>query len=170
MSDQFETRSVIGDPEYRYDERPPQLSAPIGESAGFKAEGGVTRLSIRDRIAACAPYAAEIVKIPEWDVEIEVRSMALGERNEMLQRASEGEGDTNIQSVYPEMVVRCSYDPETGERVFSQDDVEFINTRRADLVDKLALAAMKLSGMDEDSVDEEAKKSSETEVSESSSS
>lgn len=158
MSEQFVTETL-------------QVSSPAGETDGFKAPGGSLRRSIRDRIASVAPYTAELVTIHEWDdVQIEVRSLSLGARNDMLARAAETEGDADLRIIYPEMVMLCSYDPETGDRVFADDDLEFINSRPANLVDKLAVPAMRLSGMNESSVEEAGKESSGTEASDSASS
>lgn len=147
---------------------PAQRVAPPAETEGYKAPGGVVRRSIRDRIAAVAPYTSRLVTVEEWDgVQVEVRSLSLGERNAMLAKAAEGEdgGNTDISTIYPEMVMRCTFDPETGEKVFNEEDEAFINSRPANLVDKLAMPAMELSGMkdSEKAVDDAAKKSSETE-------
>lgn len=147
----------------------PQQASPVAETGGFKAPGGGLRPSIRDRIAAVAPYTSRMVTVAEWDnVIVEIRSLSLGERNAMLAKAAEGEdgGNTDISTIYPEMVMRCTFDPETGEKVFNSDEDEaFINSRPANLVDKLAMPAMELSGMkdSEKAVDDAAKKSSETE-------
>lgn len=144
---------------------PAQVTSPAGETDGYKAPGGSLRLSIRDRIAAVAPYSSKLVPVEEWGIEAEIRSLSLGERNEMLNKAAGDDGDADIRSIYPEMVVRCTFDPETGERVFGDDDIAFINSRPANLVDKLAVPAMELSGMADDAVEDEAKKSSKTEPS-----
>lgn len=145
----------------------PQVTSPAPETQGYQGPGGTLRLSIRDRIAAIAPYSKEIVTVEEWGgVQIEVRSLSLGARNDMLARAAESEGgDADLRVIYPEMVLLCCYDPATGERVFADDDLEFINSRPANIVDKLAHPAMRLSGMSESAVDEASKASSETETS-----
>lgn len=140
---------------------------PVSETGGYKAPGGEVRRSIRDRIAAIAPYTKKLVTVEAWDnVVVEVRSLSLGERNQMLQKAAEDEGaGADISTIYPEMVMRCTYDPDTGEKVFNDDDEAFINSRPANLVDELAIPALELSGMKDSNqaVDDAAKKSSETE-------
>lgn len=139
---------------------------PAAETSGYLAKGGEVRQSIRDRIAAVAPYTAMLVTVEEWDnVQVEVRSLSLGERNAMLAKAADNGGaGADISTIYPEMVMRCTFDPETGEKIFGDDDEGFINSRPANLVDKLAMPAMELSGMkdSEKAVDDAAKKSSET--------
>ncbi|WP_411721495.1 hypothetical protein [Mycetocola sp.] len=137
-----------------------------GETDGHRAAGGALRPSIRDRIAAARPYASEVVDFPLWDVKIEVRSISLGLRNEMLASVIDPETkEADVKRLYPELIIRTSFDPETGERVFSDDDLAFINGLDAGSGDKLAKPALKLSGMTDDAKDEEAGKSSETETS-----
>lgn len=136
-----------------------------GEPTGYLAPGGAQRPSVRDRIKAMKPYSAETVHVAEWEADVELRSLSLGERNEILQEARQGDSDMDISVLYPQIIVKCSYDPETGTRLFEDDEIAFINSLPANLMDKLAVPAMKLSGMSGDPVDESAKKSSETEVS-----
>lgn len=139
-----------------------QLSQPVaGEPTGHLAAGGAVRTSIRDRIASHAAYKSKLVHIEEWGVDIELRSMSLGERNGMITKAKgdAGDQDTDISVIYPELIMRCAHDPETGEKVFAEDDTAFINSLPAELMDKLALPAMAISGMGEKADEDAAKKS-----------
>lgn len=135
---------------------------------GFNGEGGSVRLSVRDKIMAVSPYSAKTIHVDEWDADIEIRSLSLFERNDMLNKAKgdDGKADADISVIYPELIMRTAFDPATGEKVFAEDDAAFINSLPANLMDKLAIPAMQLSGMADNTVDEAAKKSSETEVSE----
>lgn len=135
--------------------------------AGYLAEGGGVRASIRDRIKAIAPYSKDTVHVEEWDTDIELRSLSLGERNDMLNksRGEDGQADADISVIYPEMLIRTCFDPETGEKVFAEDDAAFINSLPASIMDKLAIPSMKLSGMADTAKEDAAKKSPETEVS-----
>lgn len=144
----------------------PQVVPVAGETGGYKAEGGGVRESIRDRIQKARPYTKELVEVAEWDVAIEVRSISLGLRNEMmLSVIDEDTKQADIRKLYPEMIIACSYDPETGDKVFASDDAAFLNGLDAGILDKIAKPALKLSGMNDDSKDKEAGKSSETETS-----
>lgn len=144
----------------------PQVSAVPAETDGYRGAQGVVRGSIRDRLAARRPYVSEIVEVEEWEEKFEVRSIALGVRNDMLASVIDPETkEADTQKLYPELIIRSTYDPETGLRVFADDDLAFINGLAAGPSDKLAKAAMKLSGMTDDAKDKEAGKSSETETS-----
>jgi hypothetical protein len=143
------------------EEAPEQAHTVPAETAGYQAPGGGVRRSIRDRIASVRPYKSEIVNVPEWDgVDIEVRSVTLGERQEIMAEIMDEEGNAPVARIMSQFIIACSFDPETGEKVFSHDDEEFVNSRAAGPADKIGTAAMKLSGMGKAMEDEEAKKSS----------
>ena len=144
----------------------PQVVPVESETAGYKGEGGAIRTSIRDRIRAARPYTKELVEVEEWEATIEVRSISLGLRNEMMLSVIDPDTkQADVRKLYPEMIIACSYDPETGEKVFADDDAAFLNGLDAGVLDKIAKPAMELSGMNEKSKDAAAGKSSETETS-----
>ena len=145
----------------------PAEAEPIApETDGYKAPGGGLRESIRDRIAKRRPYASREVYVPSWEETIEVRSISLGLRNDMLTSVMDEETkEADIKKLYPELIIRTAYDPQTGERVFSNDDLAFINGLDAGSADLLAKPALELSGMTDEAKDKEAGKSSETETS-----
>jgi hypothetical protein len=142
---------------------PEQVRVVPSEMGGYKAPGGGARLSIRDRAVAARPYKAETVDVPEWDAVIEVRSLPLGERNEMMGEVVDEEtGKGDFKAMFPALLIRACYDPETGERVFAEDDAATINGFDSQVVDRVAEVALKLSGLAEKSKDDAAGKSSET--------
>jgi hypothetical protein len=149
---------------------PKQVLPVVAETGGFKAPGGALRPSMRDRIAARRPYTTELLYVPSWDETVEVRSISLGVRNEMMERVMDPETkDVNAKLLYPELLITTAYDPETGERIFADDDIAFIDGQDAGAADAVAKVAMKLSGMADESKDKEAGKSSATETSDSAS-
>lgn len=145
----------------------PQVSIPAGEDGGYKAPGGGPRKSIRERIAAIRPYSSDTIDVAAWDnVTIEVRSIPLGERNDMLMRVMDPETNKpDVKKLYPELLIETCFDPETGEKVFSDDDAAFINGRDSAAVDPVAKLALRISGMDDGAEEEAAGKSSKTETS-----
>lgn len=148
----------------------PQAVAVPAETQGYQAPGAQVRRSIRDRIAAVRPYKSEIVNVPEWDgVDIEVRSITLGERTHIMETLMDDEGNASMPTIMTHFILACAYDPETGDKVFAHDDLEFVNSRAAGPSDLLGQAALRLSGMGKKAEDEEAKKSSPAETSESNS-
>lgn len=119
-------------------------------------------MSIRDQIFAAEDIRKEIVAIPEWGVEIEVRSLNGADRARILETGVDSFGNVSLQRVYPEMVIATAYDPETGERIFEESDKDNLMAKNALAIDRLAVVATQLSGLSEDAVDEAGKNSSST--------
>ncbi len=144
-------------------EAPVQHHVVPGETEGYKAPGGGLRASLRDRIANRRPYSTEKVYVKSWEEWVEVRSISLGVRNEMMERVMDPETkEADVKLLYPELLIRTAFDPENGERIFADDDLAFINGQDAGAADEVAKVAMRLSGMVEGDKEKEAGKSSET--------
>jgi hypothetical protein len=145
---------------------PAQVAPVAGETEGYRAPGGTVRPSMRDRIAARRPYSTELKYVKSWDETVEVRSISLGVRNEMMERVMDPETkEADVKLLIPELLIRCAHDPETGERIFADDDLAFLNGQDSGAADEVAEVAMRLSGMTDGDKDKEAGKSSETETS-----
>jgi len=120
-------------------------------------------VSIRDKIAAVEDITSESVTIPEWGVTVEVRSMTAGARGEMLADCLK-DGEMDVKALTPALVIGSTFDPETGEPVFTRADVQFIEAKNSAAVDRIAAVAMRLSGLEEDAKDKAGKDSSSTET------
>lgn len=113
-------------------------------------------MDLRATILASDDIPVEMVDVPEWGVTIEVRGMNGADREAVLNRAAEGDG-LSVGGMYVDTVIACSYDPQTGQRVFSADDSGVLRAKSAAAIDRIAKVGMRLSGMDE-GASEEAKK------------
>lgn len=137
------------------------------ESEGYRAPGGLLRDEIRQRIRKARPYSSRTVDVPEWDITVEVRSMSLGDRNDMALHMVTADGKDNPRQFYPMVIATCTYDAD-GLKVFGPEDLPWLNTLDAHILDRIAKPAMELNGFGEDAkekVEEEAGKSSETQTS-----
>ena len=118
--------------------------------------------SLGNRILAMQDVKSEIVEIPQWEgVKLEVRSMTGLERADMLERYMDNDGNMNIRDLYPSMIIACTFDPETGEPVFSGEQADALNAKNAAALEKVAQVAMRLSGMNEVAQEAMGKDSSE---------
>lgn len=106
-------------------------------------------MSIRDSILTTVDIQSKLVEVPEWGVTLEVRGMTAGDRMALTELAMGEGGTVRLSVLYPWLVVSSTFDPETGERVFSDEDVEAVKTKAGSAVERLATAAMELSGMTE---------------------
>jgi hypothetical protein len=119
-------------------------------------------VSLRDRIIAVDDLQREIVKIDQWNLEVEVRGMSGAARAAIVQDAADNNGSVNFQKMLPEIVSQCVYDPETGEQVFGPNDKDLIMSKSGAALEKISSVAMRLSGFGENAVDEAGKGSSST--------
>lgn len=110
-------------------------------------------MSLRDRIIAADDIGKRLVHVPEWGVEVEVRTLSTGMRSRMLQSAATDDGGVDISRLYPMLVIATAFDPESGEAIFADtpEDFDLIQNKSAKAVEVVAKAAMEMSGM---SVDE----------------
>ncbi len=125
-------------------------------------------MSIRDLILAAQDIPSESVDVPEWGVKVEVRGMTGAERTRIMDKAVGQTGDVNLQFVYPEIVIATSFDPESGEQIFSPNDRDALLAKSANALDRLASVGMRLSGFTQESADVAGKDSSATATADSS--
>lgn len=116
-------------------------------------------MSIREQILNADDIETELVEIPVWGVTVEVRSMDGRSRTRLLRNASSADGVVDMETLYPEMVIQCSFDPETGDRIFTEDDGDALLAKAAGPLELLALAAMRVSGMTANAVEDAGKDS-----------
>lgn len=119
-------------------------------------------MSLRDRIFAVDDASRELVQIPEWNLEVEVRGMSGAARAALTEESVSNNGRMNLKKMMPEIVIGCTFDPETGEQVFSSEDAEAIMSKSGAALERITSVAMRLSGFGSEAVDEAGKGSSST--------
>jgi hypothetical protein len=128
-------------------------------------------VNLRDKILNTTDIPSEMLSIPEWNVEILVKGMSAGDRLHLQKISYDQEsGQVLMEKMYPDIVVSCCYDPETGEPIFTDDDKDAILAKSSAAVEKIAEVGLRLSGLGKDSQDEAGKGSSPTPNDDSSSS
>lgn len=120
-------------------------------------------VNLRDRIFASDDILTELVDVPEWDSILEVRGMTGEARAAIMEAALDPSGKVNLHAFYPEIVIGCTYDPDSGERVFDQGDRAALMAKSGKAIDRLATVGLRLSGMTEEASNEAGKDSSKTE-------
>jgi len=123
--------------------------------------------NLSEIIFAKSDIAEEVIHVDAWDVDILVKAMNARDRARMVEQAG-GDKGVNLEQILPDLVILCSFDPETGERIFQPQDREALLAKAADPIEKIAIKAMELSGMSDNSVDEAGKDSSLTPTADSS--
>lgn len=116
-------------------------------------------MSLRDRILQADDIGRELVEVPQWGVTVEVRTMSAGKRSRMLQTCALPDGTIDLDRLYPMLIVATVFDPEDGERVFTEEDMPALQEKSASSIEFVAQKAMEMSGMAAKAVDEEGKSS-----------
>jgi hypothetical protein len=121
-------------------------------------------MSLKDLILAADDLTFEDHQVPEWGgATVRVQAMTGTDRDafeaKMVALKKGGQNDakavelrlTNFRS---KVLVKCLHDPETGERVFEDNEAHKLGGKNAAVLDRLFDVAKRLSGMDEKAVEE----------------
>jgi len=103
--------------------------------------------SLSEQIFAADDIESKVVEVKQWGVSLVVKSMTARDRSKMLASAAENGGNIDLSNVLPEIVILCTYDPETGEKVFSDSDRDALLAKSAAAIEQIATVAMELSGL-----------------------
>jgi len=97
------------------------------------------------------------VTVKEWgNMTLGIRVMTVGERD-AYEREWIGKRETGIDNFRAKFLARCLCHPDTGERVYTDDQVEKLAGKSAKVVSKLFDKAMKHNAMSESDVEDLAK-------------
>ncbi len=119
-------------------------------------------MSLRDQILAIADATSEIVEIPEWKLSVEVRSMSGAARANLVQAGAIQGQLPDMSKFTSDIVVMCTFDPKTGEQIFSKEDADLILDKNGSALERIVTVAMRLSGFSKDAIDAAGKGSSLT--------
>ena len=116
-------------------------------------------MSLRDRILAADDIGKEMITVPHWGVDLELRTMTAAERSKMLASSVDDNGNMDREELYPRILIATVFDPKSGEAVFDGNDVAALANKSASAVEFVAQKSMALSGLAGDAVDEAGKAS-----------
>jgi hypothetical protein len=119
-------------------------------------------MKLRDKLLSKGGVKKEVITITADDgetMQVEVRGLGSMERGRLMTQATttsdDGESSVvDLAKLSPQLVISCAYDPETGERLFSEADVEVLGELSATFLDPIINAASRLSGMSKSAVKE----------------
>lgn len=130
-------------------------STIIAPASVHVTDQGVTTVSkLSERIRAISDIDVEVVPIPQWQLDVEVRGMTGEQRAAFVQRYADNEGRLDFASLYPELIIAGTFDPEDGSPVFSDEDREWLMSKSGAALETISAKVMRLSGLAEKAVDE----------------
>ena len=118
--------------------------------------------SIRDRIKSADDGSSKTITIPEWDdVELQVVSMSAGQRAQIFDAMQANDGNMPLELFWRVSLISCVLDPTNGERVFTQDDADWLlGTKSAAVIQRISEVCLEVSGMTDNAIDTAGKDSS----------
>lgn len=105
-------------------------------------------MNLRDAIKAKCDLKESTIRIDEWETDLLVRELSIGERGKIMDLHI-SEDATNEDKVIA-TVIAGTYNFETGEKLFTAEDADWMVNKSSDALDKLYKAILKLSGVDVD--------------------
>lgn len=128
-------------------------------------------MNLRDKILAAKDIPSEELFVKEWGITVLVKGMTAGERITLMQNAFDQKTQqVNMAAVYPDVVVSCIHDPESGEPIFSAADKDALMGKSSAAIESIAAVGLRLSGIGSEQQDAAGKDSSSTPSEDSSSS
>ena len=121
---------------------------------------------IRARVLNAADLDSVIEHVPEWDVTLKLVTPDGDERASLALLFSGDDAEDEAAAkertavMFPLLIAICAHDPETGERVFTDDDIEALRRKNGAVVWRVGQKCLEIAGMTADA-DVEAGKDSE---------
>src|SRR2546430_3760581 len=98
---------------------------------------------LRQKILDAKDEREELVHIPEWDVDVLIRTMTVRDR------AKWGASDSGSAGV--NLAILCTYDPVSRERIFFGTDRDALLEKSSAPLDRICDVALRLNGLDAES-------------------
>ena len=110
----------------------------------------------RDDILRADDIQAEIVDVPEWGGQVRVKGLSGTERDRFEQDSIDQRGKTtklNFANIRARLLVLCLVD-EQGNRLFQRSDIDLLGQKSAAALNRVFDVARRLSGLNQEDVEE----------------
>lgn len=101
---------------------------------------------IRSALLGRAKVRKRLVEFPDLKTSIEVWGVTAGARGRLINRSRDEDGVLDYEKYYAMLVIETAHDPESGDLVFGEADLDALNGLPQHVVDNLATTAEELSG------------------------
>lgn len=104
---------------------------------------------LKQAIADAKDIVSETIYVELWDVTLGVRSMDGNARANLIENFTGEDGKMSFRKLYPELLILCTFDPDTGEPVFEDTpaDRQLILSKAGAALEQVATKAMDMSGL-----------------------
>jgi hypothetical protein len=119
----------------------------------------------RQEIIDCNDIETEVVKVPEWDGEVNVQGLTLAEKDVWTDSIMD-DGKASMTGATAKLCALCMRD-ESGSMLFTEDDIPVLQAKSAAALDRVFQVAQRLSGIGQEDIKETVKNSEKTTTSDS---
>lgn len=103
---------------------------------------------LRDKILSYDDLVTQRVEVPEWGgLVVELRTPTVLTRGQLVAQFMGDNAAVDYVRMYPSLIVATAYDPDTGEQLFTLDDMDALAGKSSKAMERLASVAMELAGM-----------------------
>lgn len=95
----------------------------------------------------------EDVDVPEWGGSIRLAMMSGAMRDEFFASMRDAEGKFDTRNYSARVIAFCAVD-DAGARIFAPEDIPALAAKSAEVLDRVALVAMKLNRINNGAVEE----------------
>ena len=106
---------------------------------------------LKDQILNAHDIKTEAVEVPEWGTTVFVRTFSGADRAKLMELHKQHAD--NPAELNTHLVLMAASD-EKGNPIFTGDDYDRLNGKSGVAIDRVAIAALKLNGLDSESVDD----------------
>lgn len=113
-------------------------------------------MNLRESILAKDTRPSEKMKVEAWGITVVVRGLGGRERDAFEEGCRMRVGkkiEANTENIRARLLVRCLYD-EAGAIIFNEEDAEVLGNQAAAVLEPLVKTAQKLSGLNDEDVEE----------------
>jgi hypothetical protein len=124
----------------------------------------MTLPTLSDRIFAKVDIdrAYEDIDIPEWEVKVRIIEPDARTRADLAGGFDRGQSNLDLGELYASVLIATLVDPETGDPIFVDADKPNLLRMSGQVVDRVALKAMKVAGLTDEAVEQGKEPSSST--------
>jgi hypothetical protein len=114
----------------------------------------------RQDIIDCNDIESEVVKVPEWNGEVNVQGLTLAEKDVWTDSIMD-DGKASMTGATAKLCALCMRD-ESGSMLFTEDDIPVLQAKSASALDRVFQVAQRLSGIGQEDIEETVKNSEKT--------
>jgi hypothetical protein len=110
-------------------------------------------MNLRDTILNIDDRSTQLVNVPEWGVDIYIRSLSGTDREQFIERSNGLDSEVDKNSLLLTTII-CD---ENNKQLFTEADVPALSGKDSGVLDRLVRLALEINGLGSDSLEDAVK-------------